>query len=86
MTAPAPPLNVTAHLHGGPCDTNIVMLPWARLEIPMPVWDDTDTLEASSEALYRLRGPWLGQPEAHYDYVLPELDPVPPRWWRRLFR
>lgn len=44
-------------------------LAYARLEIYMPVWGEG--IDDSTTALYRLRGPYLLQPVAHYDYVQP---------------
>lgn len=67
-----PCIQCVAHLHGGPSNGAQMPLFYAKLEIPMPVWGDT--FEDSTTALYRIRGPYLLQPVAHYDYVEPAMN------------
>lgn len=64
VSPPIPEAYVTAHLHGGPHDGETDgPMPWAMLKIPKLDWDTDETV------WYRLRGPWLGQADAHYEYV-----------------
>lgn len=63
------PNYVTARLHGGPCDGEAVLMPWARIDLPMIRWEE-DVLITD---MYRLRGPWRGQAIAHYEFVENEI-------------
>ena len=60
-----PDARVCAHIHDGPHDGETLMMPWARLEVPMFGWDGDRLVES----LYRLIGLWGGQAEAHYQFV-----------------
>jgi hypothetical protein len=61
---------VQAQLHGGPHDGETVLMPWARLDLPMVAWLQEDLVES----LYRLSGPWRGQSVAHYQFVEPKTE------------
>jgi hypothetical protein len=56
---------VCAHIHDGPHDGETLMMPWARIEVPMFGWDGDRLVES----LYRLNGRWCGQDDAHYQFV-----------------
>jgi hypothetical protein len=60
-----PDARVYAHIHDGPHDGETVMMPWARIEVPMFAWDGDRLVES----LYRLNSPWRGQDDAHYLFV-----------------
>jgi len=65
---PVPEVHVSAHLHDGPHDGEVVQMPWARVELPMVRWEGALMVES----LYRLDGPWRGQDTAHYRHVATE--------------
>lgn len=75
MKSPIPEAYVHGHLHGGPHDGETVMMPWARVEVPMLDWTDDEPVESR----YVLCGPWRGQDTAHYEWI----DPMPPKPARR---
>lgn len=60
--ASTPEPYVQGQLHGGPHDGETVLLPWARIVLPMARWEG----EAMITTDYRLDGPWRGQTIAHY--------------------
>jgi hypothetical protein len=51
----------------------VVMLPWARIEVPMLAWHDGH--DEPVESIYALKGPWLGHDTANYLYVEPAVEP-----------
>lgn len=67
-----PDARVQGHLHGGPHDGETVLLPWARIEVPMVHWEGDEMIVSK----YRLAGLWLYQVDVPYSYVEPE--PVAP--------
>jgi hypothetical protein len=60
-----PDARVRAHIHDGPHDGETLTMPWARLEVPIFGWDGDRLVES----LYRLKGLWGGQADAHYQFV-----------------
>jgi hypothetical protein len=62
-----PNIQCVAHLHNGPHDNERYDLFYARAQIPVPTWDENGV----TTAIYQIRGPYLLQPVAHYDYVPP---------------
>jgi hypothetical protein len=69
-----PPI-VTAHLHGGPRDGQEWEMRYgAKATLEFLKWETVlrDKLDGD---VYVLRGPWLGQIDAHYDYQEPEKLP-----------
>ena len=62
-------VTVAARLHGGPRDGETWELnPGARAELRLIHWVG-DHLELTGTAVYRLSRRWMGQPEAHYEFV-----------------
>lgn len=53
---------IIALLHGGPRNGETFHLPWATYDLHVP------RAEEAPGGTYRLRGPYRGQENAHYDY------------------
>jgi hypothetical protein len=71
---PLPEARVSGHLHDGPHDGEIILMPWARTEIPVGRWEGEEWVES----IYHLVGPWRGQDTAEYRYVpVPVEAPIP---------
>ena len=62
---PTPAARVTAIFEDGPYERETLQLPWARLELRLPVWDGDEP----RDVVYRLAAPWRGQDTARYRLV-----------------
>jgi len=67
-----PEARVQAHLHGGPHDGETMMVPWARIDIPVLRWEGDEAVVSQ----YRLSAPWRGQNTAEYRFVDPTPAPI----------